>query len=82
MELGEHLLASARSDAEAAGVRDVRTRLVDGEPAGCILRCAEEEGSDCIVLGSRGLGNLQGMFLGSVSHKVASRAGCTCIAVK
>lgn len=37
---------------------------------------------DCVVMGSRGLSELQGLFLGSVSHKVANHAPCTCITVK
>ena len=34
------------------------------------------------MLGSRGLSDATALFLGSVSHKVANRASCTCITVK
>ncbi|MHC5024763.1 MAG: universal stress protein, partial [Planctomycetota bacterium] len=35
-----------------------------------------------IVMGSRGHGDLEGLLLGSVSHKVASLAKCTVVTVK
>ena len=33
-------------------------------------------------MGSRGLGDIGGLLLSSVSHKVSSLSGCTCIMVK
>ncbi len=38
--------------------------------------------ADVIVMGSRGLGHIKGMLMGSVSHKVNHLAECTCITVK
>lgn len=81
-EVGQHILDDARGDAVDSGLKNVTTRLMDGNPANRILECIDEEGIDCVVMGSRGLSDLKGLFLGSVSHKVASRAPCTCIMVK
>ena len=81
-EVGQHILDDAARDAKDEGLRKVKTRLLDGDPADRILECTGEEGADCIVMGSRGLSDLKGLFLGSVSHKVANRAHCTCIVVK
>ncbi len=82
VELGQHILDSAKGRAERSGLENVETRLEDGDPAERVLSCIDRENIDCVILGSRGLNDLKGLFLGSVSHKVTSRAPCTCIAVK
>lgn len=56
--------------------------VVEGDPAHEIVAMARNEKADLIVMGSRGLGDLQGLLLGSVSHKVAHAAPCTCIVVR
>ena len=45
-----------------------------GHPAEQLLKQAEGEGSDLVVVGSRGLGSVQRVVLGSVSDKVARHA--------
>ena len=82
IEIGRHLLESAESNAQRQGVSKVSTLVVDGDPADQILRCVDEQDIDCVIMGSRGLSDIKGVFLGSVSHKVANRAPCTCITVK
>ena len=82
VEVGQRLLDEASRQAREAGLHDVDTILMDGDPADQILRCIDERSVDCVLVGSRGLGELKGLFLGSVSHKVAHRCSCTCIAVK
>lgn len=82
VELGQRFLDDAGADCDRAGLKLVETRLEDGDPANCILRCIEDEKIDCVIMGSRGLSDLKGLFMGSVSHKVANRAPCTCILVK
>ena len=47
-----------------------------------ILAAAEHENADMIVMGSRGMGDLKGLFVGSVSNKVSHLAPCTCVTVK
>lgn len=82
LEIGQQILDSAKLTAERNGVKSVSTLLVDGDPANQILHCIDEHDIDCVVMGSRGLGNIKSLLLGSVSHKVANKAPCTCIAVK
>ena len=47
--------------------------LKGSSPADLLLKCAQDEGCDLIVMGSRGLGVLRGM-LGSVSYGVLRSA--------
>ena len=54
----------------------------EGDPVERILEAQKREQADLIVLGSRGLGNMKGLLLGSVSHKVAHLAECACLTVK
>jgi nucleotide-binding universal stress UspA family protein len=53
-----------------------------GDPADEILKNAEDGKVDLIVMGTRGLGTLSSVILGSISSKVLSKAKCSCIAVK
>ena len=80
--IGRQILDRAESDAKKAGVSKVSTTICGGDPADTILTQAKGEKADMIVLGSRGLGDFKGLFLGSVSHKVSARAECTCVTVK
>ena len=72
--IGQQLLESAQTQVGDAVV--VETQLIEGPPAPAILRVAEEDGCDLIVIGSRGRGQIAGILLGSVSSTVAQRAHC------
>ncbi|MFD2759833.1 universal stress protein [Lentibacillus juripiscarius] len=61
---------------------DFKVHILHGEPGPTIVDFANTNDFDCIVIGSRGLNNLQTMILGSVSHKVAKRADCPVLIVK
>jgi nucleotide-binding universal stress UspA family protein len=56
--------------------------LREGDPAAAILNLTREENADIIVMGRRGLGDLAGLLLGSVSHNVTHLAECACLTVK
>jgi nucleotide-binding universal stress UspA family protein len=55
---------------------------VSGDPAGEILSAAESSGVDAITVGSRGMGELKALLLGSVSNKVTHLAHCTVMIVR
>lgn len=75
------LLLQSAEDTAGDGV-EVRTRIIDEDPAKAILQCVDEENGDLIVIGSRGVGDLKSLLLGSVSHKVVEEAKCPCVVVK
>lgn len=77
----ESLEVAARRLAED-GLEAAERIVRRGPPARTIVDVARRRGVDAVVLGSRGLGDLEGFLLGSVSHKVASLAPCTVITVK
>ncbi|MGX1308737.1 nucleotide-binding universal stress UspA family protein [Amorphus suaedae] len=52
-----------------------------GQPARGIVAFAAEHEVDLIVMGSRGLGSIEGYLLGSVSHKVTGLASCPVMVV-
>ena len=81
-DVGSLILDNARKLAESKGVKDIATHIADGAAADKIIAVAEKENADMIVMGSRGLGNIAGLLMGSVSHKVAHLAKCTCVTVK
>ena len=58
---------------EEQGVTGVKPVMKEGHPAEEILKTAQEEGAEMIVIGSRGK-RLTNVFMGSVSREVANRA--------
>lgn len=80
--LGDSLTNDAQGRAHAAGLGTVDARTTEGRPASVILETAAAEQVDMIVIGSRGVSEPHALLLGSVSHKVAHLAPCTCVTVK
>lgn len=74
-------------DREAHALEDGRhgwiTRVAKfGDPAAVVIDYAQEDKIDLIVIGSRGRSGMTSLLLGSVSHRVATHAPCTCITVR
>jgi nucleotide-binding universal stress UspA family protein len=68
---------------EFAGVDVPIARLYKhGDPAGVIVKTAAEIHADMIVIGCRGLGQLGGLILGSVSERVLHGAGIPVLVVR
>jgi len=57
-------------------------KLLRGDPGPVIVKHANQNKYDMVVIGSRGLNIMQEMVLGSVSHKVAKRVNCPVLIVK
>jgi nucleotide-binding universal stress UspA family protein len=86
-DIQRHLRTAKRLAARTAkrlSARWPRTKgvVVRGDPAEQIIARAKRENADLILLGSRGLSDIGGFLLGSVSHKVATHAPCSVLVVK
>ena len=75
------ILCAASAEVEKASIR-VRTRAEMGQPVDSIIRVAEEEKVDLIVMGCRGLGGFRRLLLGSVSDGVLHHAHCPVLIVR
>ena len=60
----------------------VTTKMVEGRPADRIIDITNKANIDFIVIGSRGLGGVKQIVLGSVSDRVADEAPCPVLIVK
>jgi len=61
---------------------EIHTELIEGDAAESIIEVAKTRESSVIVMGSRGLGGLAGLVLGSTSQKVVSHAPCPVLIVR
>jgi nucleotide-binding universal stress UspA family protein len=61
---------------------NVNEELLEAPAAEAILNVVEVQKADLIVMGTRGLGSLRGLLLGSVSSKVVQHAYCPVMLVR
>jgi len=80
--IGRELVQRAAAEARARGAPRVTTAIEEGDPATVIIHQATATGASLVLVGSRGLGNIAGLLLGSVSHKVANAAPCSVLIVR
>jgi nucleotide-binding universal stress UspA family protein len=79
MMVGDAVKAARHAGITAKGqLRDVAA----GHVAKAILEAAEADGIDLIVMGSRGLSDVQGLMVGSVTHKVMQTANIPVLVVR
>ena len=79
LERAEGVLEEARA---LTGVPKEDALLLEGVPAEAILQAARAEKADLIVMGTRGLGALGSLFLGSQSQRVGAEAPCPVLPVR
>lgn len=81
MEKGKEILDMTASVFISEGLK-VNRVLEKGDPAGIIIEHSRQGHYDHIIMGSRGVSELRGLALGSVSHKVINLADCRVTLVK
>lgn len=78
---GEKVLEKVRSEVGSCEVT-LDTKLRWGEAANEILQEAKEGKYDLIVIGSRGLSNIEYWLMGSISQRVVRHAKCPVLVVR
>ncbi len=81
-QMTKNILSGAIKSAEAAGVKEAQSHVLEGKPARVLTDYARDHDFDLIVVGTRGVGEIEAALLGSVSHKVTSLAHCTVLVVR
>jgi nucleotide-binding universal stress UspA family protein len=75
-------LKVALNQAGTSRVVSLNTMVMKGDVSEAILRASEKMDADCIAVGSRGMSDVPGYLLGSVSRKVVTHASCSVLMVK
>lgn len=79
---GEAILEDARRRLGPETAFALETELLEGPAADAIVKVAETQNADLIVMGTRGMGSFKGLVFGSVSTKVTQHAPCSVLVVR
>jgi len=80
--VADKIIGDAERRAKRKGVKSVRKATGHGDPATAIAKYAQRNKIDLIVMGTRGLGRVKGMLMGSVSRKVANACNVNLLVVR
>ena len=89
VELGDTIRKQSRNalntavkQAQSKGIQAQALLESGPSPADSILDCAEKEGIDMIIMGSRAKTGLDRFLIGSVASKVVSHAKCSVLVLR
>ncbi len=80
--VGNEILEHARELAAEQDLTRCRTEILEGDPAAAIVSAATSNGCDLIVVGTRGLGQVEGVLIGSISRKITSISDISVLVIK
>jgi len=81
-QVAETILHEAEVRAKKNGATRIQTAIGTGDPASSIIGFTKRRNIDTIVVGTRGLGKVKEILMGSVSRKVANSAEANCFIVR
>ncbi len=79
---GEEYLVAAARRVKAAGGHVDKSKKRIGSPVKTIRDFADEAEADVVIVGSRGLGQVEGLLMGSVSHGLHATYDNTLVTVQ
>lgn len=77
----QDLLARAEKEFQAARL-DTTALITHGDPREVIVRTAERENADLVIVGSHGRTGVPKLLMGSVASHVVTHAPCTVLVIK
>ncbi|AOY58610.1 MULTISPECIES: universal stress protein [Desulfococcus] len=80
-EDADRIIDPCREVLGKAGV-GFKERVLEGAPWEKITEAADIEACDMIIMGSRGCTDFQGLFLGSVTHRVLHTTPCPVLVIR
>ena len=80
-KFGNKVLTKGKETAIKRGV-DSKIIMKEGNVSSEIIKLAKKEQCNMIIVGSKGLGSVARLFLGSVSNKLANNSPCSILIVK
>jgi nucleotide-binding universal stress UspA family protein len=81
-QVAENILREAEVRAKKGGAKKIQTAIGSGDPASSVIGFAKRRNIDIIVIGTRGLGKIKEVLMGSVSRKIANSAEANCLIVR
>ncbi len=69
-KMASDIVTNAKARAEQSGATHITTEVIRGPVARSIVKCGKECNVDMIVIGTRGMGNIEATLRGGVSHRV------------
>jgi len=72
----------ARAEQQVSVEMNYETIIAEGWPGATLVDLAKSRHCDLIIMGSRGMGAVKSLFLGSVSSQVVKNADCAVMIVK
>lgn len=81
-KMAADIITNAKARAETSGAKSISSEVKTGPVARSIVANAKENGADMIVIGTRGMGNIEATLRGGVSHRVELLAKCPVLSVR
>jgi len=82
MKVSNDIVDEAKERATKMGATDIEGEVIDGPVARTIVSQAKRRNVDMIVIGSRGLGNIEATLRGGVSMRVGLLSKCPVLVVR